>query len=511
MSDSLRRRFPLLLFVVLYLLLANFTFKDFGETFDESGVYTRGIVLHQYLFHDNVVNFLQKTTPDDGVVIYNHFYSLMLSFLNPSSDLDNYHWLNMFFALLVFIGLYELLLNQTQKPWLALLGPVFLALTPRFLGDIPANPKDMPFGVFYLLSLWAIYHFYRKPQTHPYVKVLVLGLIFGETQASRLLGLTLYPVYILFDLHFFYHSAKHSLEDWKKHLFEVASLLTLVFMLSSFMMILTWPYLGSNYFNHFAELLGISKNFFWNNNVLFMGKEIPTSQLSWIYLPVWFLVTTPLFILFFLASSFIFIKSKMANPLYILMGVAVTVNAAFYLILKPVIYDGLRHFLFLLPVLAAIAALSAAEWIQNAKKNSLFKIILCLCALNGLTVVYHLVRLHPYEYIYFNELTGGLKGSEGRFENDYWGASFKEAVDWLEKNAATDPKKTYKVTGSGNSYQIFYYFTPNMKWVDKEKIKEADFYISYTRDNLQAEAAPSKVIHVVEREGVPLNYVFKLK
>jgi hypothetical protein len=199
----------------------------------------------------------------------------------------------------------------------------------------------------------------------------------------------------------------------------------------------------------------------------------------------------------------------MENPLYVLVGIAVTVNAAFVLALKPVLYDGLRHFLFLLPILAGIAALSAIEWLRSRPKGILFKIILGLCLFNGLTVVYQLVQLHPYEYIYFNEIIGGLKGSQGKFDNDYWGASFKEAVDWLEKNEATDPKKIYKVTGSGNSYQIFYYFTPNMKWVDELKV--ADYYISYTRDNKQALVDPSKVIHVVEREGVPLNDIFKLK
>jgi hypothetical protein len=138
----------------------------------------------------------------------------------------------------------------------------------------------------------------------------------------------------------------------------------------------------------------------------------------------------------------------------------------------------------LLPILAAIAALSASEWLQYSKRKWLFKTILVYASFNGFTVASHLTRLHPYEYIYFNELTGGLKGSQGNFDNDYWGASFKEAVDWLEKNETKDPNKTYKVTGSGNSYQIFYYFTPNMKWVDN--LKDADYYISYTRDNKQA-------------------------
>ena len=509
MFSALRHRYPLILFTLFYLIFTNLTYKDYGETFDESGVYTRGIVLNHYLHHDDFMGFLHKSSPDDGAVVYDHFYSLLLYFLNPTADLEDYHWLNMFFALLAFIALFELLLSQTQKPWLSLLGPVFLFLTPRFLGDIPANPKDMPFAVFYLLTLSAVYFFHRKPKTHPYIKILVLGLLFGLTQSSRLLGLTLYPVYVLFDLHFFYHSAKHTSSQWKNHLLELAGCMSLVFIVANFITILTWPYLGANYLNHFPELLDVAKSFYWSNNVLFMGQEIPSTHLPWTYLPVWFCVTTPLFILFFLAASFIAIKNKMANPLYILMGTAVTVNAAFVLVLKPVLYDGLRHFLFLLPIFAVIAALGAVEWLKQKGRSLGFKIILSLCLFNGLWVAYQMTLLHPYEYIYFNELIGGLKGSQGKFDNDYWGASFKEAVDWLEKNETADPQKTYKITGSGNSYQIFYYFTPNMKWVDE--LKDADYYISYTRDNKQTLVDPSKVIHVVEREGVPLNYIFKLK
>lgn len=508
-SESIRRRFPLLLFTLAYLLFASWTYRDFGETFDESGVYVRGIALGHYLIHDDLLGFLHKSVPDDGFVIYDHFYSWVLSLLNPSSDLDNYHRLNLFFGLIAFILLFELVLSRVKDPWLALTGPIFLVFTPRFFGDIPANPKDMPFAVFYLGALALIYFFHQKPRISLLLQALLLGLAFGFTESSRLLGLSLYPVYVLFDLHFFYREKDHTAKEWKTHLFDLTLLLTVIFIVSSFFLVLTWPYLGANFFLHFKEGLDTAKNFFWNNNVLFMGQEIPAADLPWTYLPVWFLITTPLFILFFCAASFFFVRDKMKNPLYILMGIAVTVNVAFYLFFKPVLYDGLRHFLFLLPILVAIAALSAAQWVKNAKKDPVFKTILLLAGLNMALVLIHLVRLHPYEYIYFNELTGGLKGSLGRFDNDYWGASFKEAVDWLEKNETTDPKKTYKVNGSGNSYQIFYYFTPNMKWVDN--IKDADYYISYGRDHKQDLADPLKLIHLVEKEGVPLNYIYKLK
>lgn len=46
-----------------------------------------------------------------------------------------------------------------------------------------------------------------------------------------------------------------------------------------------------------------------------------------------------------------------------------------------------------------------------------------------------IVRLHPYEYIYYNELVGGVRGAFRSFEMDYWCTSYREAMDWINKAA----------------------------------------------------------------------------
>jgi hypothetical protein len=45
--------------------------------------------------------------------------------------------------------------------------------------------------------------------------------------------------------------------------------------------------------------------------------------------------------------------------------------------------------------------------------------------------VIEMVRLHPYQYTYFNHVAGGVSGARGRYMLDYWGLSFKEASDKL--------------------------------------------------------------------------------
>ncbi len=38
-----------------------------------------------------------------------------------------------------------------------------------------------------------------------------------------------------------------------------------------------------------------------------------------------------------------------------------------------------------------------------------------------------MARLHPYEYVFFNHIIGGVRGAQTRFMLDYWGLAFKEA------------------------------------------------------------------------------------
>ena len=48
--------------------------------------------------------------------------------------------------------------------------------------------------------------------------------------------------------------------------------------------------------------------------------------------------------------------------------------------------------------------------------------------------VVEFVRLHPYEYTYFNHIAGGVAGADGRYMRDYWGLSFKQAGEALRAN-----------------------------------------------------------------------------
>jgi hypothetical protein len=115
-----------------------------------------------------------------------------------------------------------------------------------------------------------------------------------------------------------------------------------------------------------------------------------------------------------------------------ILPVAVTI------LVRPAMYNGIRHFVFVLPPLAVLAGLAGArliEWLWRRSRLAAVFAAMTLGAGTALPVV-DMVRLHPYEYTYFNRLAGGVAAARGRYMVDYWGLSFKQASQGLAAKLA---------------------------------------------------------------------------
>jgi len=122
----------------------------------------------------------------------------------------------------------------------------------------------------------------------------------------------------------------------------------------------------------------------------------------------------------------------------LLVAVAALLPIAVTVLARPAMYNGIRHFVFVLPPLAVLAGLAGA-WIAGIlrRRGRLATIAGMLVFAAGVGVpVADMVRLHPYEYTYFNRLAGGVAGAHGRYMLDYWGLSFKQASQGLAAKLA---------------------------------------------------------------------------
>jgi hypothetical protein len=231
--------------------------------------------------------------------------------------------------------------------------------------------------------------------------------------------------------------------------------------------------------------------------MLFMGKYYTVDSRPWYYLFIFVFVTTPSFLIL----NFTVAVSKLRkNRLYLLFLYALVVNLAIYLVAQPNIYNGLRHFLFLLPIISFIASLGMT-WVIKHYKHKKYYLFANLLLIGG--VVLTLVRLHPYEYTFFNPTIVPYEKAQYSFEVDYWGAAYKEGTEWLTENMEGDDVKV----GFCNSSAVIEYFAKG-KFELERNLGNADYVIcDFDRYN---KGVPGEVLYEVERYGVTLLVVTKM-
>jgi hypothetical protein len=113
----------------------------------------------------------------------------------------------------------------------------------------------------------------------------------------------------------------------------------------------------------------------------------------------------------------------LATVLAVLLPVLVTVAT------RPAMYNGIRHFIFVLPPLAALGGLAAAQIADRFVRHGRIAVGAgVLALLIGIaSPVLDMTRLHPYEYTDYNHLAGGPPRARQNYMLDYWGLSLTQA------------------------------------------------------------------------------------
>ncbi|MDD5440350.1 MAG: hypothetical protein PHS37_09215, partial [Candidatus Omnitrophica bacterium] len=123
---------------------------------------------------------------------------------------------------------------------------------------------------------------------------------------------------------------------------------------------------------------------------------------------------------------------------------------------------------------------------------------------------YEMVKYHPYENLYFNQLVGGIKGAKFRFEMDYEGSTYKSALAYLLK---TDQRRLIRIrtrdlTGRYQGYLFPLNQLLRMK-IDLGEKFAADYFMGAY--SIQTGDFPYKnKCFSVTVDGTPVCEVFKL-
>ena len=132
-----------------------------------------------------------------------------------------------------------------------------------------------------------------------------------------------------------------------------------------------------------------------------------------------------------------------------------------------------------------------------------------MIALVILPGVIGIMRLHPYEYIYYNTFIGGEKGAFRRFELDYWGISYREAADWLNETAPPNAD----IWVDGPAHLLDMYLRDDLKMFspyEAERAAHYDYVVLTTRYDLDLKEYPdAQAVYKIERGGAFLTVIKK--
>ena len=509
-QKTLKNHVLFILFTIIYFAFAFLTYKDFGVTYDERVEYDNGKFLLSYLQNPTPVFYVDELVNSRPVHIearqlplysvYSRVYPALLNILNPNYYFEWFHLQNMCMGFFLFLFSYILFYLNYRSGIKAIVAPLFLSLTSLLLGHIPANPKDIPFATSYLLGVLAI-HIFQKYKASKYLKILVLGTVFGLAQSQRTVALTLFVLQVFLEVF-----SKENL-DLKTFLDCVLENI-LIFIVSLLVWIICLPFLGASFFANFKEILHNAAGYpEWDHEIIYFGKFLYKDQRPWHYLYVYMLIKLPVVTLFSfiggtLACIFKKIKYKLNHPVTFLMFLVV-VNSILYLVLHPVIYNGIRHFLYLVTCVTLISAFFFVDILAVVEKK--YKVsILAVVFFYGVFTVGRMFHLHPYEYIYYNELIGGLKGAEGKFDMEYWGAGYKKGAEYVRELIEDMNLKDIKVYPCDNQFAVVYYSRFEYEIVNRSR--DAELMICDThKDTLRGYYDKTHPIIVpVKREGVTI-------
>jgi hypothetical protein len=115
---------------------------------------------------------------------------------------------------------------------------------------------------------------------------------------------------------------------------------------------------------------------------------------------------------------------------------AAVLPIAFLIVQRATIYDGIRHVLFVIPMLAVIAGAGFSMVPPLVRRAALLFAVAAVLYVGN--VVLTLASLHPLEYVAMNALAGGTNGAYNRFELDYFALAATEALRRLERRLATN-------------------------------------------------------------------------
>ena len=290
--------------------------------------------------------------------------------------------------------------------------------------------------------------------------------------------------------------------------------------------LLTWPYALQDPVHNSIESFKLMSQFDVSLRQLFEGQMAMSNTLPWYYTPKFMIMTIPIAVMIgWLLYPFFGAFKKDCRMESIMIYFCFLFPVFWIVYTGANVYGGWRHSLFTYPPMAIAAGLgfdALTVWCGRKSGKRIVETVVSLVPILLLVPpALHTVRNHPYEYVYFNELSGGVKKAYGHYELDYYYHSMREATEWVVANAEpkADGEKTFVGSWHVESTKYFLrndtarFATRFVRWDSRYEF-DWDYLVfpitGISADQLtSADFPPKDCVHTIDVDDVPIALVLK--
>tara|TARA_A100000164_G_scaffold178786_2_gene158856 strand:- start:1338 stop:3032 length:1695 start_codon:yes stop_codon:yes gene_type:complete len=460
--------------VILMLLLAWWTSITIGLSWDEYFHHINGLVRYEFLASLGEVQKFEFRNNQFYPGLYDtlsYGFGQIIFFINKKFYINNIdvviHIFNIFFSSLSILGLY-LFTQRLFNKKIALIASLLTLLNPFFFGHMGMNSKDI---VVFFSFIWFCYYFYQYcTENNKVFKNLILASLFiGFGCGVRLTFLIIiFPVVIIGITYLFIKFKTDYLNLTKRLSLHIP----IAFFITVCLIIFCWPhFIAEVNKGNFVEFLSlvIKNTINWLDGPkigLINGEFYEVFNTPKSYFLDIIIYRIPFYFTFLLIATYslIFLKKiniievENFNQKFILINIIAFFPILLALLLNVNVYDNLRLFLFTIPIFCIIAAISLDYFFEFFKSSIKVKGITIFVFLLFSLSFYRFILLTPYQYTYVNYSYLNFEDSKGKFEHDYWGASYKELVKKIKERYNKEEIKDFKIADcGGGDYTLIYY------------------------------------------------------
>ncbi|KYK48203.1 glycosyltransferase family 39 protein [Bradyrhizobium diversitatis] len=424
-------------------VIAGLTFRDYGLGWDD---YTHAE------YADLLLRMFGSGFKDTAALSFANLYmygggfDMVAALLHKVIPLELFETRRLVGAIVGVIGLAVTwrLGRRVGGPLAGLASLLLLALCPIFYGHMFMNPKDAPFAVamiILMLGLVRLAEEYPRPSPRT---VLIVGLGAGLSLGCRILGgLALVYAVLGFIPLLLEELRTEGLRESVRRFAHVVYVLLPGLVLGYLVMGLIWPWSIMEPGNPFDALTYFSHFFEKPWKEMFDGAIVSVPDMPWSYLPTLFALQLPE-VMLVLTTGAVFSTFAMLprrgvparrKTILLMLTLAATLPLAIAMVKRPALYNGIRHFVFVIPPMAVLGGVAFAWAMERLRANhrTWQPVVLATFCFGLALSLAEMIRLHPYQYTHFNHIAGTVRGADDRFMLDYWGLALKQASDELRE------------------------------------------------------------------------------